>query len=91
VLVDLKSKSQVTIPASLIKKMKLKPGDKFDITEKEGKILLTPVIMVPKNQAWFYSEQWQKEEAQVEKEIAEGKVQEAKDKEELFTDLGLNE
>jgi hypothetical protein len=47
--------------------------------------------MVPKNQAWFYSEQWQKEEAQVEKEIAEGKVQEAKDKEELFTDLGLNE
>jgi AbrB family looped-hinge helix DNA binding protein len=91
VLVDLKSKSQVTIPAALIKKMNLKAGDKFDVTEVEGKILLTPVMMVPKEQAWFFTKEWQQEEAQVEKEIADGKLHTAKNKEELFDDLGLNE
>ncbi len=90
-LIDLKSKSQVTIPAAIIKRMNLKTGDKFNIEEKQGKILLTPVVVIPKDQAWFYSEQWQKEEKQVSKEIAEGKVNVAKSKKDLYDDLGLDE
>jgi AbrB family looped-hinge helix DNA binding protein len=34
-LVELKQKSQVTIPSELVKKLKLKPGDKLEVEEKD--------------------------------------------------------
>jgi len=89
-LIDIKSKSQVTIPAPLIKKLNLKTGDKLDVQEVDGKLLFTPVLMIPKDQVWFYSEQWQAEEAQVEREKREGKLHEMGSKEALFDDLGLD-
>ncbi len=49
-LVDLKQKSQVTIPKVLLEKLKLKIGDKLDIEEKDGKLIAIPVVMVPRDQ-----------------------------------------
>ncbi|ACM61614.1 AbrB family transcriptional regulator [Caldicellulosiruptor bescii] len=91
VIVEIKKKSQVTIPAQILKKLNLRVGDLLQIEEKDGRIILTPVIAIPKEQAWFYSEKWQREEATVEKEIQEGKLLVANSLEELFDDLGLND
>jgi hypothetical protein len=52
---------------------------------------LTPDIVIQKDQAWFDTKQWQKEEQQVSKEIAEDKLNVAKNKKDLFDDLGLDE
>ena len=46
--VELKAKSQVTIPMPLVKSMSLKKGDMFDIFEENGKIILFPVAVYPK-------------------------------------------
>ncbi len=50
-LVDLKQKSQVTIPKGFVKKLNLKVGDKLEIEETNGKLIITPVVIVPKDQA----------------------------------------
>jgi len=90
-LVEFKQKSQVTIPSELVKKLKLKPGDKLEIEEKDGCLLLTPVEVIPRSQMWFYSKEWQVDEQKVEQQIREGRVKTAKNKDELFRDLGLDE
>ena len=90
-LVELKRKSQVTIPSELVKKLKLKPGDKLEIEEKDGCLIITPVAVIPRNQMWFYSSEWQADEQKVEQQIREGRVKAAKSKEELLDGLGLTE
>ncbi|MEZ0537994.1 AbrB/MazE/SpoVT family DNA-binding domain-containing protein [Caldicellulosiruptoraceae bacterium PP1] len=90
-LVELKQKAQVTIPSEIVKKMKLNPGDKFEVEEKDGKIILTPVVVIPREQIWFYSKEWQQGEVHVEEDIIEGKFKSASTKEDLFKDLGLDE
>ncbi|MBF7084423.1 AbrB/MazE/SpoVT family DNA-binding domain-containing protein [Desulfallas sp. Bu1-1] len=90
-LVELKQKSQVTIPSELVKKMNLRPGDKLEIEEKDGRIIITPVVVIPRDQMWFYSKEWQQGEARVDKDIKEGKIKTASSKEELFNGLGLDE
>jgi len=90
-LVELKQKSQVTIPAELLKKMNLKTGDKLDIEEREGRLVITPVVIIPRDQLWYYSKEWQKGELEAEQQISEGKVKLAKGKDEFLEGLGLDE
>ena len=90
-LVELKQKSQVTIPAELLKKMKLKTGDKLEIEEQEGRLVITPVVIIPREQLWYYSKEWQKDELKAEQQIREGKVSIATSKSALLKGLGLDE
>lgn len=89
-LVDLKQKSQVTIPRGFVKKLNLKVGDKLEIEESNGRLIITPVVVIPKDQAWFYSPEWQEKEQEVDKQKREGKIHKASNKEELFNKLGLD-
>ncbi|MEW6574616.1 MAG: AbrB/MazE/SpoVT family DNA-binding domain-containing protein, partial [Bacillota bacterium] len=49
----------MTIPSELVKKLKLKPGDKLEVEEKDGCLIITPVEVIPRAQMWFYSKEWQ--------------------------------
>ena len=90
-LVEFKQKSQVTIPSELVKKLQLKPGDKLEIEEKDGCLIIIPVTVIPRAQMWFYSQEWQADEQRVEEKIREGRIITAKNKEELLKGLGLDE
>lgn len=48
-LVELKAKSQVTIPKEIVSLMDLNQGDKFEIIEESGRIVLIPLEVYPKN------------------------------------------
>lgn len=50
-VVTLKSKSQVTIPASVVKEAGLKTGDVFDVAYQNGSIVLTPMVYVTRKEA----------------------------------------
>jgi bifunctional DNA-binding transcriptional regulator/antitoxin component of YhaV-PrlF toxin-antitoxin module len=89
-LVNLKQKSQFTIPKGFVKRLKLRIGDKLEIEEMEGKLVITPVVVVPKDQAWFYSPEWQKKEQEVDRQKKEGRIHKASNKKELFKKLGLD-
>lgn len=48
-LVELKAKSQVTIPKDIVQSMELNQGDQFEVTEDDGKIVLVPVAVYPEH------------------------------------------
>lgn len=48
-LVELKAKSQVTIPKEIVQSMELNQGDHFEVTEDNGKIVLVPVAVYPEH------------------------------------------
>ncbi len=90
-VVDLKQKSQVTIPNEVVKKLKLSVGDKLDVSVKDGTIIITPVVVIPKDQIWFYDKNWQEGERLVDTQIAQGKIHKASSTSELFEGLGLGD
>lgn len=48
-LVELKAKSQVTIPKDIVNSMELNQGDQFEVIEDNGKIVLVPVEIYPEH------------------------------------------
>ncbi len=47
-LAELKDKSQVTIPKSVVKELGLNRGDMFDVVVDNGVVMLIPVVVYPK-------------------------------------------
>lgn len=72
--VKIKQKSQVTVPKEIMEALDLKVGDTLECRLEEGKIILVPMVSVPRDQAWFWTEEWQKEEREAEQQIKEGKL-----------------
>lgn len=48
-LVELRGRSQITIPAEITKSIGVSEGDKFEVTAKNGGIFLCPVVVYPKD------------------------------------------
>lgn len=86
-ITQLREKSQITIPKEVIKKLNLKVGDSIDIDVEDNKIILKPVVVVPKDQAWFWSKECQQDEKQADKDIKSGKTKKFNSARELFEDL----
>ncbi|AYO29663.1 AbrB/MazE/SpoVT family DNA-binding domain-containing protein [Biomaibacter acetigenes] len=53
-ITKLRERSQITLPAEIIKKMRLAPGDTLEITIEDDKIVIKPVLIVDRSQAWFW-------------------------------------
>ncbi|SDL31561.1 AbrB/MazE/SpoVT family DNA-binding domain-containing protein [Lacicoccus qingdaonensis] len=85
--VRFKKKSQVTVPSKIVEALDLQEGDDLQCRLEDGKIVLVPTISIPKDQAWFWSEQWQKEEREVEQQIKDGDISDAKSLEDTLRDL----
>ena len=88
-LTEIRSRSQITIPSEIIKKLNLKQGDTLEVEVEGDQIVLRPVVTIPKDQAYFWTKEWQNEERQVQSDIENDKIKSAKSKDELFKDLGL--
>ena len=55
----LRKKNIMTIPRDIADRMHLAEGDEFIVTEEEGRIVLTPALSIPADQAWFWTPTWQ--------------------------------
>lgn len=84
---ELRSKSQITLPASIVKKLDLKIGDKIELNIEDGKIVITPVITVPKSQAWYWAKKWQDMEKQADIDRELGEVKKFDNVDDLLEDL----
>jgi len=73
-LVKIKEHYQITLPNSLRKNLNIAIGDYMELENKEGEIVLRPVKLVRPEQEYFYTKDWQKGEAEADKDIAEGRV-----------------
>lgn len=86
-IVELRQKSQITIPAEIIKALNIKTGDKLEFSLQDGRIIIQPVITIPKDQAWFWTEKWQKEERIVDEQIKTGQLKVFETIDNLIEDL----
>lgn len=73
-LVQVRKKSQVTLPLSVRRKLGIEEGDFLDVQIQDGAILLRAKRLVDKEQAWFWSERWQQGEREAEEDIIAGRV-----------------
>jgi antitoxin MazE len=74
---QLRERSQVTLPAEIVKKLDLKVGDNLEITLEDDRIIIKPVLIIDRSQSWFWSKEWQAKEKEVEEDIKAGKIQKA--------------
>ena len=82
-IMELRKKSQVTIPKEVIRKLKLHEGDKFEITEKNGVIYMIPVSIYPKK----YVEELEKIAAQTKHGIEDGSIPVFDNVDDMFNSL----
>lgn len=83
----LKKRGQLTIPKSIRDALKLEENAQLDVTIENGAIVLQPVITIAKDQAWFWSDEWQEGEREAEEEIKSGNVATFNSLDDLFDDL----
>jgi antitoxin MazE len=83
------SKRQVAIPKEVMEALKLEPGDEVEFQVKGAAAVLVPIktIKVPRDQAWFWTSEWQKKENEAEEDLASGRFQDFDSLDNLMKDL----
>jgi AbrB family looped-hinge helix DNA binding protein len=81
-LVKVKNKYQIVIPEDVRKRLKIEIGDTLEIVEKDGTLLIKPVMVIEKSQTYFWTEEWQKGEREAEEAKKKGRFKEFKKAEE---------
>ena len=86
-LIKVREKGQITLPLYMRKKLHLKQGDLILAKIIDNTVVLIPQETIDKDQAWFWSERWQKLEAEAESDIRMGRVKSFDSVEELFNEM----
>ena len=85
-MIEIRGRSQITIPAEIVKELGIKEGDQFDVIEKDGGIFLCPVVVYPKKEMERIAKLVKESEA----EYKDGNAKVYEDVGEMFKDMGIN-
>ena len=72
--VRMRGNGQITIPKKLRELFDLQEGDILLLGSQEEGILIQPRKLVDPTQSWFWSNEWQEKERQVDDDINAGRV-----------------
>lgn len=81
------AKHQVTIPRRISRALRLKAGDHMLIRLVGDRVEMVPASLVPRDQLWFWTSEWQRMEHEAEEDIIHGRVKEFESAEALLKDL----
>ena len=75
-LVSVQSRGTIALPPDLRRRLHLdQPDAQVRLIEREdGRVELVPVVAIPADQAWFWTDRWQAMEREVDEDIAAGRV-----------------
>lgn len=73
-LVRITRNFQISIPKRVREALGLQEGDLIEVEERDGAIVLLPKKLIDADQAWFWSQEWQKGEREAEDDIRAGRV-----------------
>jgi antitoxin MazE len=84
----LRAKGQVTLPGEIRELLSASEGDELVFrTNDEGQVVLEKALVVPPEQAWFWTERWQRMEREAQADIEAGRVYHYADVDEVIADL----
>ena len=78
---------QVTLPASVRRKLGIEEGDLVEVVVEDEKAVLVPKKIIDKSQAYFWTKEWQEAEREASEDIKAGRVKTFSSAEELLKDL----
>jgi AbrB family looped-hinge helix DNA binding protein len=75
-LLSVQSRGTVALPADLRRRLHLdQENSQVRLVERDdGRIELVPVVAVPADQAWFWTDRWQAMEREADADIATGRT-----------------
>jgi len=87
----LRARGQITVPPEIRKRLGVRDGDDilFYITEK-GQIAVAPAQIIDPEQAWFWTERWQKMERESSADYEAGRYFEFNNAEDAIAFLDSN-
>jgi len=81
------AKNQITIPHRISKALRLRKGDHMLVRMVGKTVELVPATIIPKDERWFWTSEWQRKEREADEDIAQGRVKEFTSVDELIKDL----
>ena len=81
-LVEMRARSQITLPNEIIKNLGINEGDKFEAVERDGGVFLCPVVVYPKTKL--------EKIAKIIKDHEKNPSTVYESVESMFKDLGIN-
>lgn len=73
VTATLRARGGFTIPQEVREQLHLEEGDQVIVSVRDGNIVLTPASVVPRDQEWFWTPEWQAKEAEADADKAAGR------------------
>jgi AbrB family looped-hinge helix DNA binding protein len=71
----IRAKGQVTIPGQVREYLGVDEGDDLTFSvNKDGQVVVERLQVIPPDQAWFWTERWQKMEREAQADIDAGRV-----------------
>jgi AbrB family looped-hinge helix DNA binding protein len=67
-------KHQITIPKEVFDSLHLEVGDFLDTHVKDNALILVPKKLIPKDQEWFWTKEWQVMEKEADEAIVKGET-----------------
>ncbi len=88
-LLTVQARGTVALPADLRRRLHLDQGDaQIKLIERDdGRIELVPVVAVPADQAWFWTDRWQAMEREADADAAAGRATVVEGADELIAHL----
>lgn len=71
----LRTKGQITVPSEIRNALGAEEGDDLVFySDERGQVIVTRAQIIPPDQAWFWSERWQRMEREAQADIDAGRV-----------------
>ncbi|MEW6409343.1 MAG: AbrB/MazE/SpoVT family DNA-binding domain-containing protein [Nitrospirota bacterium] len=67
-------KHQITIPKEVFESLHLDIGDFLETQVKDNVLILIPKKLIPKDQEWFWTKEWQEKEKEADEAIKKGET-----------------
>ena len=87
-LMKIRPKGQITLPDAVRKAARLADGDYLEVSVEEGAIVMRPKKVIDADQAWFWTDAWQRGEREASKDIAKGRTRRSDDADAFLDSLG---
>ncbi len=78
------TKHQVTLPKAIVRQARLSAGDPLEVIYEDDQIILRPMVHIPRDQAYFWTKEWQAGEREADEDIKAGRVTHTKNVKELL-------